>query len=117
MIAWVAAVVIAILALAPSLMTVPSWWPVGAPIRLGLDLRGGTHLLYGVDLDGAVHQTLGPSGRELELALRDAQVGAATVDVEKDTIVIRLADRGRVNDVRSLVSSRFPDLVAEEGGS
>jgi preprotein translocase subunit SecD len=116
MLAWVAAIVIAVVALAPSMTTVPSWWPVGAPIRLGLDLRGGTHLLYGVDLDEAVHQTLVSSGRELELALRDAQVGAATVDVEQDSIVVRLADRARLADVRGLVTSRFPDLVAAEGG-
>src|SRR5262245_34295365 len=102
MLTWLVAVVIAILALAPSLATVPGCWHIGARISLDLDLRGGTHLLYGVDLDEAVHQTLVSSGRELELALRDAQVGAATVDVDKDAIVIRLADRGRMNDVRSL---------------
>jgi preprotein translocase subunit SecD len=116
MLVWLAALVIALIALAPTVVSVPSWWPLGNGIRLGLDLRGGTHLLYGVDLDEAVHQALASSARELELALRDAQVGAATVDVEGNTIVVRLADRDRLADVRSLVGSRFPDLVVTEGG-
>jgi len=116
MLVWLAALVMALLGIAPTVVSVPNWWPLGKPIRLGLDLRGGTHLLYGVDLDEAVHQALASSAREVELALRDAQVGAATVDVEGGTIVVRLADRSRLADVRSLVGSRFPDLVVTEGG-
>jgi len=115
MLGWLAALAVAMIALAPTVVTVPSWWPLGAPIRLGLDLRGGTHLLYGVDLDEAVRQALASSARELELALREVQVGAATVDLEGDTIVVRLADRDRLGDVRSLVGTRFPDLLAADG--
>lgn len=117
MIGWLVAVAVAIVALAPTVVNVPSWWPLGAPIRLGLDLRGGTHLLYGVDLDEAVRQTLASSARELELALRDTQVGAATVDVEQDAIVVRLADRSRLPAVRDVVATRLPDLVVTEGGA
>jgi preprotein translocase subunit SecD len=112
---WLAALVLAAIALAPNVATVPSWWPVAQPIRLGLDLRGGTHLLYGVDLDEAVRQSLGSAARELEMAMREAQVGAATVDVEGDAIVIRLADRGRLPAVRDLVATRFPDLATTDG--
>ena len=116
LIGWALALGLMVMALMPTMTTVPSWWPIGAPIRLGLDLRGGTHLLYGVELDEAVRQSLASTGRELELALREAQVGAFTVDVEGDAIVVKLADRSRLGQARDLASSRFPDLVAAEGG-
>src|SRR5262249_30277831 len=32
----------------------PAWWPWQRPVRLGLDLQGGTHLLYGVDIEQAI---------------------------------------------------------------
>ena len=70
MIGWLLALGVMVMALMPSMITVSSWWPIGQPIRLGLDLRGGTHLLYGVDLDEAVRQSLASRSRELELALR-----------------------------------------------
>jgi len=119
LIGWVAAIALAAVALAPTMMTVPSWWPVGGPLRLGLDLRGGTYLLYGVDLDEAVRQSLRSAAREIELSLRDAQVGAFTVDVEGDAIVVRAADRGRLSEIRGLVETRFPDVTGRDvsGGS
>ena len=40
--------------LLPTALTPPAWWPWKDPIRLGLDLQGGTHLLYQVDLPQAV---------------------------------------------------------------
>jgi preprotein translocase subunit SecD len=118
MIVWLAAIGLAVAGLAPSMMTMPSWWPIGQPIRLGLDLRGGTYLLYGVDLDEAVRLSLRSTAREIESAVREAQVGAFTVDVEGDAVVVRVADRSRLADVRTVVTSAFPDLVlAPEGGA
>ena len=115
LILWLAIIVASLLAVLPTVMTVPSWWPLGKPIRLGLDLRGGTHLLYGVDLDEAVRQSLRAAGREIELALREAQVGAFTADVEADQLIVRLADDGRLKDAQSVVERRAPDLVVAPG--
>jgi preprotein translocase subunit SecD len=36
----------------------PSWWPWKKPVRLGLDLQGGTHLLYGVDIEQAIDRAV-----------------------------------------------------------
>ena len=46
--------VLALVYLMPSLTVLPDWWRTVLPtgqIRLGLDLRGGTHLLLEIDLD------------------------------------------------------------------
>src|SRR5262249_33007083 len=59
---------------------VPSWWPWRQPVRLGLDLQGGTHLLYQVQIDAGIDNRVEQIGRDVESALRDAQVGAFTVE-------------------------------------
>ena len=115
MLIWIGAVVIAIVTLLPTMVAVPSWWPWARPIRLGLDLRGGTHLLYGVDLDEAVRQSLQARARDLEQALREAQVGAFTLDVEGNAILVKIADRDRLTNVRDVLSQRFPEIQVSDG--
>ena len=39
------------------------------------------------------------------------------VDVEGDTVVVKVADRSRAGQVRDLVASRVPDLVAGASGT
>src|SRR5439155_1480906 len=36
----------------------PAFWPWRQPVRLGLDLQGGTHLLYGVEIEQAIDNTV-----------------------------------------------------------
>lgn len=102
-----------LVALAPSALTVPTSWP-GRPIRLGLDLRGGTHLLYTVDIDRAIENTIDRQRQDLERALREAHVGAFTVDRAGRSIEIRLSAKDRVAEVRELLQKDFPNLKLEQ---
>src|SRR5262249_12607127 len=70
---------------------VPSWWPWRQPVRLGLDLQGGTHLLYQVQIDAGIDNRVEQIGRDVESALRDAQVGAFTGGGEGGMIKVRPA--------------------------
>src|SRR5215470_19768350 len=70
---------------------VPSWWPWRQPVRLGLDLQGGTHLLYQVQINDGIDNRVEQIGRDVESALRDAQVGAFTVERQGRTLQVRLA--------------------------
>ena len=72
----------------------PTWWPWQQPVRLGLDLQGGTHLLYGVDIDQAVDTTLDRQMQDLERELRDAQIGASTLERDGRNIHLRLGYDG-----------------------
>jgi len=90
----------------------PAWWPWHQPVRLGLDLQGGTHLLYGVDIEQAIDTSVDRNVQDLERELRDAQIGASSIDREGRTIHIRLANKEKRADVQSLVKERFPSLVA-----
>src|SRR6266850_7279626 len=44
------------------------------PMKLGLDLRGGSYLVYQVDIQGAIKQLEGSVEQELRRALREAKI-------------------------------------------
>src|SRR3989454_6615530 len=90
----------------------PAFWPWHQPIRLGLDLQGGTHLLYGVDLDQAIDNTVDRQMQELERVLREEQIGAASVERKGRPIHLQLANKDKRAQVEALVKDRFPNLVA-----
>ena len=106
----------AILALAasvfllPTFAQTPSWWPWQQPIRLGLDLRGGTHLLYAIDIDQAIANGVERQRQDLERELRDAEVGTVAVDRDQLTIRVKLGNRDKRTQVTELIRRRFPNL-------
>jgi preprotein translocase subunit SecD len=89
----------------------PAFWPWKQPVKLGLDLQGGTHLLYGVGIEEAIDNTLERQVQDVERELRDGQVGAVTVDRSGRTIRIRLANKEKRQEVIDLVKERFPSLA------
>jgi preprotein translocase subunit SecD len=112
MLLFAALAVAAVVFLVPTLVRpTPSWWPWQRPVRLGLDLQGGTHLLYGVDIEQAIDNTVDRHTQDLERELRTAQIGASTVEHEGRTIRIRLANADKRQQVLDLMKERFPDLT------
>ncbi len=95
----------------------PSWWPWQQPVRLGLDLQGGTHLLYQVEIEQALDNTVERVGREVESELRDANVGAFTVERVGRTIQLRLANRDKRAEARKIVEDRFTNLTVTESAA
>jgi preprotein translocase subunit SecD len=108
--------VAALVLVAPTFMsTVPTWWPWKKPMRLGLDLQGGTHLLYTVGIEQAVDNVIDRVARDLERELKDAQVGAFTVDRDGRRLLVRLANKDKRDEARGVVKQRFPNLITSEG--
>jgi len=110
---YVALAVAALVLLVPTFVRpAPAFWPWHQPIRLGLDLQGGTHLLYGVEVDQAIDNTVDRQMQELERVLREEQIGAASVERKGRTIHLQLANKDKRAQVEALVKDRFPNLVA-----
>ena len=59
------------------------------PMSLGLDLQGGVHFVFQVDVEAAVQQLLENYAETLESDLRDADIRAPTT-IEDRTLVVRL---------------------------
>jgi preprotein translocase subunit SecD len=103
--------------IAPTFVGVPAWWPWKQPMRLGLDLQGGTHLLYQVEIEQALDNTVERTSRDVERELRDANIGAFTVDRSGRSLQIRLSNKDKRSEVRRLLEDRFSNLTVADSGS
>ena len=97
--------------------SLPSWfsWAFKKRINLGLDLQGGLHVVYDIDLDKAVDDKASEIKRDLESKFTDdkikgtvktpaAPVGALTVVVE---------DATKVDEVKKLLKADYNDSVID----
>ncbi len=111
----------AVVFLVPTLAgSAPTWWPWRQPIRLGLDLQGGTHLLYRVDIEQAIDNTVDREMQDVERELRDAQIGVASLERDGRTIRLRLANADKRQQAVDVVKDRVPTLTgvpAPEAGA
>lgn len=107
----------AVVYLLPSMMEkVPDWWSAILPshkIRLGLDLRGGTHLLLNIDMEKAVANALDQSTEELRRTLREANLAGVDIKREDKVLRIRTGTPEVKNGVEKVLSEQFPILVTD----
>jgi preprotein translocase subunit SecD len=104
----------------PAGMPLPGFLPK-EPLHLGLDLRGGTHLLFTVDLDKAVENSLGRSAEELRRELREAKIATGEIVQQGLTLRVPLESADQTTAFDELVKNRFPNLTlrssAGDGGA
>ncbi len=74
------------------------------PMSLGLDLRGGIYLVYEVDVDGAVKQTLQRLERDYRLALREKRIQYESVEGGNGIVVVTLKDSTRLEEARAALT-------------
>jgi preprotein translocase subunit SecD len=99
---------------------VPAWMrSIGlAPVKLGLDLRGGVYLVYQVDVQGAVKQLLDRHEQDFRASLRNARVAYQDVVVDypenRVRVMFRDADSFAKGKAAILADSRnlnFTDIT------
>jgi preprotein translocase subunit SecD len=110
-----AAAMLSLFYLVPSLAgELPGWWTStfpSQPIRLGLDLQGGMHLVLEVEADKAVEFSLDRMAEDLKGDLAEKQIPAAEVVRDGgDKIRLRLGDGSRLQEAIELVKERYPTL-------
>lgn len=96
--------------------TLPEWWSGLLPsrkIRLGLDLRGGTHLLLSVDIEKALDNALGQNAEELRRALREAKVSGVEIERAGQVLHLQVATQEAKNAAEKVLSEQFPTLTRE----
>ncbi|HEU4484318.1 MAG TPA: protein translocase subunit SecD [Povalibacter sp.] len=77
------------------------------PMSLGLDLRGGVHFVYEVDVDGAVQQALERIDRDTRATLRDKRIPYVSVTTSGDAVTVLL--RSAADLPAAMDALRTPD--------
>jgi preprotein translocase subunit SecD len=79
-------------------------------IHLGLDLKGGSHLVLQVQLQEAITQHCDETVDELKRQLNDKKIGVGEVsEVDSTHILVRNIDPSSTSSFRDLVASQFTD--------
>lgn len=93
--------------------TTPDWLVAmgGAPMKLGLDLRGGVHFLLEVDTDSAISKRQETSADEMKDKLRDARIRYNSVEVENTVIVAEFRETELRDAAISELRSDYPQML------
>ncbi|MGJ8514752.1 protein translocase subunit SecD [Carnimonas bestiolae] len=98
----------------------PDWLRAigAAPLKLGLDLRGGVHFLLEVDMNGAVEQRLGSTSSAIRQTLRDEHIRYRDNSVDGNQISFTFAGGEDRQRAMQLIQSQFQgyDLSTEDRG-
>ncbi|OOY35031.1 protein translocase subunit SecD [Solemya velum gill symbiont] len=91
---------------------VPGWLSsLGAePMNLGLDLRGGIHVLIDVDMDSAIEKTLEGYEGDIRTLLREAKLRYTSVKAGENGVLIRFKDEEQRDQAELKVGNEFRQL-------
>ena len=87
-----------------TLDALPGWVPKGT-VNLGLDLQGGSHLLYEIDMQGLVKERLDSVLDETRTSLRKANLGYTDLAVKGGKVTVNLRDTASVEAAREALKS------------
>jgi len=79
------------------------------PMNLGLDLRGGVHLLLQIDMKGAVEKRVKSASGEARAAMRKENL-RGTVTVVGETIEVRVQDDAARAKTLNLLKDQFTEM-------
>ncbi|WP_295541846.1 protein translocase subunit SecD [uncultured Thiohalocapsa sp.] len=93
----------------------PGWLTAlnAQPMFLGLDLRGGIHVLIDVDMDAAVDQALERYTGDFRTELRKQKVRYLTITRDQGRIAVRFRDETARDEAQQIIRKEFRDLTVE----
>jgi protein-export membrane protein SecD len=99
--------------------SLPSWVPKTV-VSLGLDLQGGSHLLYEVDTKGLVQSRLNAAVDDIREKLNGAKprIGYLDLGVANGAVSLKLRDSADIDRARPLLKAATADMdlqIADDG--
>jgi preprotein translocase subunit SecD len=92
-------------------------WLPGKRVNLGLDLRGGLHLLMAVDIDSVFRQQMENLKATVRIALRQAKVRSSGIDIDGNSLRFKINDPSKADEVRKKLRESVGSLEIGEDGS
>jgi preprotein translocase subunit SecD len=109
----------------PGSSSLPSWFPFKKKISLGLDLQGGMHIMYGIDLDRAVDDKASDIKRDLESRFADDKLDAkvkapapaigqnGAPNIPLGAVTVTVTDDKKRPEVESQIRADYGDTVQD----
>lgn len=104
---------VAILFVLPSFpVGLPEWWQkhVSKGLNLGLDLKGGMHLVLEVDMDSAVANALNRAVPEIRDMAEKKGLAVKVGEVAKDSLPLTLLNADEQSPLQNLLKEDFPHM-------
>jgi preprotein translocase subunit SecD len=97
----------------PGSSSLPSWFPFQKKISLGLDLQGGMHIVYSIDLDKAVDDKAFEVKRDLESRFTDEKIDAKvkTPTTPLGALTVTVADSMKKAEIEGQIYADYGDTV------
>lgn len=94
----------------------PGWLVAlgAAPMKLGLDLRGGVHIALQVDLNAIVAQRMTGMVKNISDTLREADIRYSAVLQQQNQLIVGFRDADDLVKADSLLHRQFPELSFSE---
>lgn len=91
----------------------PSWFPFQKKINLGLDLQGGSHIVYSIDLDKAVEDRASDIKRDLETRFKDEKTAATvkTPPVPVGAVTVIAPDEAKKKEIIAQLQTDYGNTV------
>lgn len=87
----------------------------GAPMKLGLDLRGGVHFLMEVDMDAALEKLIGQQIESFRSELREANIRYRSIrPFNKEMAEVVLRNESQLEQAKALLEQKHPDMLFTE---
>lgn len=91
-------------------------WLVGLgaePMYLGLDLRGGIHVLIDVDMDAAIEQAAERYSGDIRTLLREKKLRYTRISREQNQVVVKFNNAEKRDQASDLIGNEFRSLNLE----
>jgi len=111
---------IAIVFVLPSFTgNLPSWWGkyISHGLNLGLDLKGGMHLILQVDMDQAVHNVLNRSASDLKEKAGKRGLELQVGDISGVSLPVTLVNKDEQAAFQLLMKEEYPNLEVNGSSS
>jgi preprotein translocase subunit SecD len=94
----------------------PSWLAQlhAFPMYLGLDLRGGVHLMLQVDMQAALTKRAESLSGDIRLSLREKNIRHGGISRNGQAIEIKVRDSATLASAKALIQDQFVDLQTVE---
>jgi len=115
-----AVIVWALVYIAPTMFnTTPGWWPDFLPnkkINLGLDLKGGMHLILEVETDEAVKSTLDRYSDNIAQVFKENKIRFKDIKRKGLTLIVHLNEASKT-EAEKILPDEFPNVEIKEAAN